>query len=207
MLANAAVSALVNLLVLAFFPFLLYFVWQKWRHKRGFRECAQRAGLQIGETRYIGYSLAFAFVVIAIIVIWPPPLEPFLRSGSPQRVFRGLGISGPAILMAILYGVVKTGFTEELLFCGLIAGSLSRRFSLFWANLGQALIFLIPHMLVLRIMPEMWVILPIIFAGALFQGWVRIKSGSILGAWLIHASANVAICLSVAVRTGGWPTR
>ena len=54
--------------------------------------------------------------------------------------------------MALLYGVVKTGFPEELLFRGLIAGSLSRRFSLLWANVVQALIFLIPHLLVLRIM-------------------------------------------------------
>lgn len=201
MLAAAAISALVNLLLLAGLPFLLYFAYQKWRHKRGFGEIARRAGLQLGEGRYVGYSLAFALAVVAILVIWPPPLEPFVRNGSPQQSFRGLGLRGPALPMALLYGVVKTGFTEELLFRGLIAGSLSRRFSLLWANLGQALIFLIPHMLVLRIMPEMWGILPIIFACALFQGWVRIKSGSIVGAWLIHASANVAICLSVAIRT------
>lgn len=50
-------------------------------------------------------------------------------------------------------------------------------------------------------MPELWPILPIVFVTALFLGWVRIKSGSILGSWLIHASANVAICLLVAVRT------
>ena len=43
--------------------------------------------------------------------------------------------------------------------------------------------------------------LPIIFVTSLFLGWVRIKSGSIIGGWLIHASANIAICLSVAMRT------
>jgi membrane protease YdiL (CAAX protease family) len=37
--------------------------------------------------------------------------------------------------MALLYGVVKTGFSEELLFRGLIAGSLSRRLPLLWATL------------------------------------------------------------------------
>ena len=47
--------------------------------------------------------------------------------------------------MALLYGVVKTGFAEELLFRGLIAGSLGRRLPLVWANLLQALIFLLPH--------------------------------------------------------------
>jgi membrane protease YdiL (CAAX protease family) len=200
LLANVGISALVNLLVLAGLPFLLYFAYQKWRYKRGFGEVARRAGLRLGEARYVGYSLAFALAGVAILVIWPPPLEPFLRPGSPQQSFQGLGLAA-ALPMALLYGVVKTGFTEELLFRGLIAGSLSRRFSLLWANVVQALIFLIPHLLVLRIMPEMWGILPVIFASALFVGWVRIKSGSIIGGWVIHASANIAICLSVAIRT------
>jgi len=70
-----------------------------------------------------------------------------------------------------------------------------------WANAVQALIFLLPHLLLLRLMPEMWGMLPVVFVGAFFLGWVRIKSGSILGSWLIHASVNVAMCLSIAVRT------
>ena len=35
--ANAAVSALLNLAVLGALPFLAYFAYQKWRHKQGFR--------------------------------------------------------------------------------------------------------------------------------------------------------------------------
>jgi membrane protease YdiL (CAAX protease family) len=201
LLANAALSALVNLLVFACLPFFAYFVYQKWRHKRAFGEILRRAGLQLGAGRYLAYSAAFACAGVAILVLWPPPLDPLVRKGSPQRPFVGLGLGGPAVLMALLYGVVQTGFPEELLFRGLIAGSLSRRLPLLWANLGQALIFFIPHLLVLTVMPEMWGILPIIFAGALFCGWVRIKSGSIFGSWLLHASGNVAMCLSVAIRT------
>jgi len=200
-LANAAISVLLNLVVLGGVPFLVYFTYQKWRHKRSFHEIARRAGLQQGEVRYIGYGLTAALVTVAILALWPPPLEPFLREGSPQRAFVGLGLSGQAIGMALLYGVIQTGFTEELLFRGLIAGSLARRLPGTWANLVQALIFLAPHLLVLWIMPEMWWIMPIIFAGAVFAGWLRMRSGSILGPWLMHASANVAICLSVAART------
>ena len=201
LLANAALSALVNLLVFAGLPFFAYFVYQKWRHKRAFGEILRRAGLQLGAGRYLAYSAAVACAGVAILVLWPPPLDPLVRKGSPQRPFVGLGLGGPAVLMALLYGVVQTGFPEELLFRGLIAGSLSRRLPLLWANLWQALIFFIPHLLVLTVMPEMWGILPIIFAVALFCGWVRIKSGSIFGPWLLHASANVAMCLSVAIRT------
>ncbi len=79
--------------------------------------------------------------------------------------------------MALIYGGIKTGFAEEFLFRGLIAGSLSLRLSLVSANLVQALIFLAPHLLILLVLPEMWPILPAVFAGALFAGWVRIKSG------------------------------
>ena len=201
LLANAALSALVNLLVLAGLPFLSYFAYQKWRHKRTFGEISRRAGLQFGAGRYVAYSLAFALAVVAILVVWPPALDPFVRDGSPQQPFVGLGLGGPAVPMALLYGVVKTGFPEELLFRGLIAGSLSRRLPILWANLGQALAFFLPHLLVLRVMPELWGILPVIFAGSLLFGWVRIKSGSIIGSWLMHASGNVAMCLSVAIRT------
>jgi membrane protease YdiL (CAAX protease family) len=103
--------------------------------------------------------------------------------------------------LALLYGVIKTGFAEEFLFRGLIAGSLGRRLPLAWANLLQAAIFLLPHLLLLRTMPELWWLLPVIFVGALVKGWIRIRSGSMLGPWLIHATMNVATCLMVAVRT------
>ena len=199
--ANAALSALLNALVLAGLPFSIYVAYQKWRHRRTFGEIFRRAGLQLGAGRYLAYSAAFACASVAILVLWPPPLDPLVREGSPQRPFVGLGLSGPAVVMALLYGVVKTGFPEELLFRGLIAGSLSRRLPIGWANLAQALVFFLPHLLVLRVMPEMWGILPIIFAGSLLLGWIRIRSGSILGPWLVHASANVAMCLGVAIRT------
>lgn len=201
-LASAAASALLNLVVLGGLPFLVYFAYQKWRHKRGFNEVARRAGLQLGGGRYIGYGLMAALATVAILALWPPPLDPFLRDGSPQRAFVGLGLGGQAVGMALLYGVLQTGFAEELLFRGLIAGSLARRLPGAWANLLQAIIFLAPHLLVLRIMPEMWWVMPVVFAGALFAGWLRIRSGSIIGPWLVHASANVTVCLSVAARTG-----
>jgi membrane protease YdiL (CAAX protease family) len=201
-LASAAVSALLNLVVLGGLPLLVYFAYQKRRHKRGFREVARRTGLQLGDGRYAGYGLLAALATAAILALWPPPLEPFVREGSPQQAFVGLGLSGQAVGMALLYGVLRTGLAEELLFRGLIAGSLARRLPAARANLLQAVIFLAPHLLVLRVMPEMWWVMPIVFAGAVFVGWLRIRSGSIIGPWLVHASANVSMCLSVAARTG-----
>ena len=85
--------------------------------------------------------------------------------------------------------------------CG--PGSLGRWLGLKWGNLVQAVVFLLPHIPVVVLAPELWWVLFLVLAGALFTGWVRIKSGSIFGPWLNHAVANVTICLSVAGRTAG----
>lgn len=201
MLLGSIANALGNLLILAALPFLLYFLWHRLRHGRRLSEVARRAGLQVGDRRVLAWSAGFAAVSVAALLLWSPPIDVFTREGSAQREFLGLGITGTSIAMALLYGVVKTGFAEELLFRGLVAGSLGRRLPLLWANLLQALVFLLPHLLVLTVMPEMWGLLPIVFLTSLFLGWARIRSGSILGPWLVHAAANVATALSVAARS------
>jgi membrane protease YdiL (CAAX protease family) len=199
--AAPVVNALIAVLVLAGIPFLGYFIWHKWRHKRRFAEIARRAGLQGSGIRHLLISAVIALAVAGVLLLWQPPVAPFLQEGSPQRPFAGLGLGMQAIVMALLYGVVQTGFVEELVFRGLIAGSLARRLPLVWANLLQALIFMLPHLLILKTMPQMWMLLPLVFVLALAMGWVRIKSGSILGSWLMHATLNVTVCLMVAVRT------
>src|SRR5690349_5658366 len=95
--ANAVLSALVNALVLAGLPFSIYVAYQKWRHRRTFGEISRRAGLQLGAGRYLAYSAAFACACVTILVLWPPPVAPFVREGSPQRPFVGLGLGGPAV--------------------------------------------------------------------------------------------------------------
>jgi membrane protease YdiL (CAAX protease family) len=201
MLVEAVLSAILNVVLLAGLPFLVYYGYHRRRHKRSFREIVQRAGLQLGERRYVGYCLLVAVVFVAGLILRPPALESSVQEGSGFQVFDGLGLGPLSIVMALLYGIVKTGFAEELLFRGLIAGSLSRRLPIVWANLIQACIFLVPHALVLFVMPEMWVALPFIFLGSLFAGWARIRSDSIVGPWLIHSSVNVAMALSVAIRS------
>ncbi len=200
MLINAAISAVLQVALLGGIPLLGYYAWHRLRHHRSAGEVMRRAGLQAGEGRYALYSLAAAAVEVVIFIAWPPPVDWFTGAGSAQRQFVGLGLGVPAIVMAILYGVVQTGFTEELLFRGLIAGSLARRLPLLWANVVQAGIFLLPHLLILRVAPRMWPVLPAVFFGALFFGWIRIRSRSILGPWLMHAAANVSVAIMVVIR-------
>ncbi len=201
MLLDKALSTLVNLVLLAGLPVSFYYLYHRIRHRRTLSEVLRRAGLQLGAPRYIWYCVAVSLGLITALTLWAPPLEPFIREGSAQQSFMGLGLGSTAIAGALMYGVIQTGFSEELLFRGLIAGSLSRRMSPLWANVTQAAIFLIPHLLLLFVMPEMWGLLIFVFLLALFAGWARIKSESIVGPWLLHASVNVTMALSIAART------
>ena len=194
-------SAILQLAVLGGVPFFIYAAWQRLFRKRTFKDAAARAGLRWCEWRYLAYSAAFAAAGVALVAIFMPSTEVFTRQGSAQRQFVGLGFSAVAIAKAFLYGAVQTGLTEELLFRGMIAGSLSRRLPFVWANIVQALIFFLPHLLILQFAPELWPVLPLVFVGALVFGWFRIKSGSILPSWIMHASGNVGIALIVAIRT------
>ena len=55
--------------------------------------------------------------------------------------------------------------------------------------------------MVVFVAPGLWMILPGVFIGSLVMGWERMKSGSILGPWIMHATANVTVCMVVAVQT------
>ena len=203
----AGLSAIVNLVVLAGIPLGSYTLWHKLRHQRRLAESMVRAGLCVGDRKYLGYAAGLSAIIAGVILVahlcqGPSDGEGLLtRKGSAMAAFAGLGLSGESVLLAVIYGVIKTGFTEELLFRGLIAGSLSRRLPLLWANLIQSTIFLLPHLVLLVIMPELWWLLIVTFVAALVKGWLRIQSGSILGPWLMHATGNVGIALSVAIRT------
>ena len=95
-ITDAALSAFLNVVVLAGIPFLGYYLYHRIRHKRRFVEVAERAGLRLGETRYIGYCVIAAGVLVLAMVAWPPSLEPFLHEKSPQRPFVGLGLTAEA---------------------------------------------------------------------------------------------------------------
>ena len=202
----AVLSALINLVVLVVIPLGIYSLWHKLRHQRKLAEIAHRAGLCIGRRKYLGYAAGLSAVAAGIIVavhIFQGPSEGealLTREGSAMAQFAGIGLSGESITLALIYGVVKTGFAEELLFRGLIAGSLGRRLPLLWANVIQSTIFLLPHLPLLLIVPELGWLLVVAFCTALVKGWLRIKSDSIIGPWMMHATANVSIAISVAVR-------
>ena len=169
-----AINACVNLVLFVVLPVGAYAVIQKRRHGQTLGRSLVIVGFTLGSKRYLGYATIFAVVATLATRNWMSA-DVFLHKGSPQAPFLGFGISKDTLVMALLYGVVQTGFTEEVFFRGLIGGAAMRRFGLWRGNVLQSLIFLGPHLFLLVVMPEQWPMMPILFLGAMFE-WLVVPS-------------------------------
>lgn len=188
-------AAIENIIIIGL-PAVIYAVVVRWRAGLSASEIASRLGLSRGTLRALAIALAGS-VPGAFIAVWVSSwtkgfegstLAPFIEAAP-----------APGVLAAIItYGLIGTGFPEELIFRGLIGGALFRRLSFWRANVIQTAIFVLPHLLILLVAPELWglaVCLPLILG--LFTGWLRFTSGSIVPGIIVHASGNIAGALAV----------
>lgn len=120
------------------------------------------------------------------------------EQGVAYSRFVGRPLTAMSFLSTLFFGLFETGLGEELFFRGLIGGWFGRRTRLWMANVIQAAIFTLPHLLLLTIEPHLW---PIAFAlpfiSGLMLGWLRLKSGSIFPGWIVHGFGNVFSALIV----------
>lgn len=177
------ISALFELAVLSL-PTLLYV-----RRLRRRGETRQRAtaavGLQVGNRA--SYRLALLVVVIAVPVTYGAfQLVPTSAYGSSTNVSVGRATTpGGYAAIAIL------ALAEEVLFRGLIAGLVFRRYGFAVGNIVQALIFLAPHLLLLLVSAALWPILPAQLIAGWLLGLLREKSASIGPPTLAHTATNL----------------
>lgn len=188
-------QALQNSLFFAF-PVAIYVIVVSWRSRLTWTEIASRLGLSLGSGRAYLFALG-ATAILSLIVAWISSWTSSFK-GSMLAPFVGESPTSAMVAGALNYGILATGFPEELLFRGLIAGVLFRRLPFRTANGVQALIFTFPHLLFLFFAPSLWplvVCMPLVIG--LVAGWLRQASGSIWPSVILHGIPNVAGALWV----------
>jgi len=181
-------------------PPIIYALVLKLKDGISWREIATRLGLTWGERRY--YLWALGFTLLGIILSWGVlqliPASVMKEQNVASSRFVGQPLTAMNFLSALFFGLFETGLGEELFFRGLIGGWLGRRTRLWIANVIQAAIFTLPHLLLLLVEPRLW---PIAFAlpfiSGLMLGWLRLKSGSIFPGWIAHGFGNAFSALIV----------
>jgi uncharacterized protein len=186
----------VENIVLMVTPSAAYSLTARFRWRLPWPEIRLRLGFVLGKPKLYLAALAAgtaAAALGAVLSTWTKGFE-----GSTIAPFVAAQPSVAVLGAALSYAVLATGIPEEILFRGLIAGALFRRLPFWKANLIQALIFTMPHLLILLVAPSLWPLATLVpMAAGLVTGWLRFSSGSFLPGAIVHAASNLGGALAV----------
>ena len=191
-MGNAIVSTVLQVAI----AFLIAgAAWLAVGRRQGFRAFT---GLTAAPKRAIAIGAATGLGVAIALLLIPGMRE--LASGRGTVA----GEAGAGVAALVLTALIKTSFTEELLFRGLIGRNLIRLWGFAAGNAVQAALFGAVHLL-LFLSPDarpIFVGLLVLVTGAFgwIGGWLneRLAQGSILPGWAMHACANLAAYLTLA---------
>lgn len=147
---------------------------------------------------WITFFAIFAGVCLVSILAIPLILG---DSESASSQFRGQGTSAvPGIL---IFAIIQTGLSEEILFRGFIGKRLIASLGFAAGNLIQATLFGLMHgALFLMMIDAPRALALTIMTGAIgwIEGWLNEKraDGSIIPSWIFHALTNIAAGLGAA---------
>lgn len=122
-------QAIQNMVVLSV-PSLAYMLVVRWRARLTLSELLRRLGLVAGNRQ--SYLIAIAVTAPAAVLAIAASSLSSQFEGSMIKPFVGATPTWSLIGSTLGYGLIATGFPEEFLFRGLIAGALFRRLTVIW---------------------------------------------------------------------------
>lgn len=171
-------------------PAVIYVLVQSRRPESSVRDALDRVGATWGVPS--AYGWAAVLVVVLVALAWAATLL------IPIQIIRqpGVSIAEVGSVIGVVLVVLKA-VGEEVFFRGLLGGILARRLGPVWGNLVQALIFMLPHLVLLTVGLGMWPILVVQFMAGLATGWLRNRSGSFVPGAVVHVLMNIAAGLGL----------
>jgi len=185
-------STLPAQLILLSIPSLVYFTIHRRRGEK-WRNVLENLGLKGCEGIYflegLGVVVVFGGGLLWLILRVVPSnlLESPMVSTS---VYTGWSLSLSSFIFALLREAFYVALGEEIFFRGLLGGWLEQRYGFVTGNTMQALVFLLPHLLLLLVSLSFWVVVVVQFLAGWVMGWLRSRSGSIMPGWLAHSLVN-----------------
>lgn len=172
-------------------PTIIYVIMQARRPEVSATVALRRAGVARGSPQAYGWAamLLLPLVLAGWLAIVLIPPEVFEMPGVSIAQFTSVGAAA---------GIALRAAGEEVFFRGLLGGSLIRHLGFAWGNILQAVLFLIPHLVLLLIDLRTWPVIPVQFAAGWMLGWLRHKTGTFVPGAVAHALANIAAGLITA---------
>lgn len=129
-----------------------------------------------------------------------------MNQSSPYAKILKDGFNIQSFILALIYCFIMASGSEEILFRGLIARRFFSSINFFKANIIQALIFWLMHLVIVGLITGNWIsYIQLVacvtsFGMGLVLGYVNFRIGgkSILPSWILHGSANFFTFLTLA---------
>ena len=152
------------------------------------------------EKKYLKFSLIFGFGVFGLIILFYIILRPFLDNEMIIGALESFGITPANFIFVFIYIVLINAALEELFFRGFIFTGLHKAGFKLYAHVFSALLFSVYHVTILDSALSIGMFLFCVFglfvSGLIFNFFV-LKCKNILGALIVHISANFALNLIV----------
>ena len=191
MIINSVISAIIQVILFSVIPLSWWFFTA--RKKQSFLSWI---GIKKPVIENKGnYFVRFLLTIFLLFV--PSYLVVFFYIDSSllaSNRFAGLGFT--AIIPALLYAIIQTGLSEELLFRGFLLKRFAHTFGFQIGNIVQSLLFGSIHgWMLFSVIPFGVVVLVVIVTGlaGYLMGWINEKksNGSIITSWCIHSVGNL----------------
>ena len=177
-------------LILLSFPSIIYIFLM--RRRKEWKHIREELGFTRGESVHYFRALGVAFVT-GVLMLGVMRMVPENVLESPivsTSFYAGMSPSFSSFIGAWIREGFYVALGEEIFFRGLLGGWLVRRYGFNSGNLIQAVVFLLPHLLLLLVSPSFWVVILVQFLAGWALGWLRARSDSIFPGWLAHSLMN-----------------
>ena len=186
----------LQLIVLSL-PSLVYLAVQR-RHGVAWSEALRRVGWRTCPPVALLWGLGVVAVVggLAWLAFQALPQGVLDNPNVNTSAYSGLRLSPLSFMTVLAREAVYVALGEEIFFRGLLGGWLTRRVGFARGNALQALVFLLPHLLLLTLSLSLWPLLAAQLVAGWLMGWLRDRFDSILPGWLAHSLTNALGALS-----------
>ena len=178
-------------------PSLIYIAVRR-RLGENWNEVFRKIGWQGSRPIYFLWSLGVMIIVggLGWLAFQAVPSEVMQDPNINISDYAGWTLSVTSFLLVWLREAIYVALGEEIFFRGFLGGWLVRRLGFAIGNTIQALIFLLPHLLLLLVSQGLWPIIIVQLIAGWLLGWLRYRSISILPGWLAHSLTNAVGALA-----------
>jgi membrane protease YdiL (CAAX protease family) len=172
-------------------PSLIYIAVQRRRGEK-WNEVLEKVGWQGSRPVYFLWCLGVVIIVggLGWLALQTVPEEVLQDPNVNVSDYTGWTLSVASFLLGWLREAIYVALGEEIFFRGFLGGWLVRRLGFAVGNTVQALVFILPHLLLLLVSQMLWPVIIVQFVAGWVLGLLRYRSNSILPGWIAHSLTN-----------------